>query len=241
MNIKEFFESSRTCPVCQKTLTLYLQVGTAALMQARPIHKDTFEVHTILGKNPNTKNLFENKVIKLVNSNDHFMKIRVPENHVGMDYLDEDFHLFYLCNADALNFTKYSGDYVVESGKACHFRSSHSFRMSQPDHNGLRNIYPNELTESIEGTPTLFKYESYALRDFKEDQEMTKVYVVKLDHHKKETHFHYYTFNKEQAKDKGFRPNIFSKTFDVVRDKLDYSSENRDKLLHKLDSWLLIS
>lgn len=240
MNIKEFLESSQTCPVCQKTTTLYLQVGTVALMKARPITKNVFEVHTILGKNTNAATLFEHKVIQLVNSSG-IVKIRVPENHVGMDYLDEDFHLFYLCNDSALNFTKYRGDYVVESGKACHFRSSHSFRMGQPDDDGLRHIYPNELAESIKDQLTTFKYESYALRDFKEDQEITRVYVVKLDHHKKETHFHYYTFNKEQAKDSGFRPNIFSKTFDIVRDKLDYSAENRDKLLHKLDSWLLIS
>jgi hypothetical protein len=147
------------------------------------------------------------------------------------------FFFFKACGTEAFEDNK--TDYDINVYDICYYRSSpfYEFVRSSVDGEfwGLRAF--SEIREGLTNRDETFVFKTM------NEEELEKVYILNLDHESENTKLWYYTTTPEQReKQEAFEPKFFEKTdLPLLRSPPNLSSENRDKLVAKLDTWILMS
>ena len=175
---------------------------------------------------------------KLSVSMSDFILLTEQHDDMHLHFSDKNFERFaktfqvffyFLCNPAGMK-KKWQTDYEIDLYRACYYRSSPFFEMKSGDNWKLRPI--NEEHDKIANL-----HEAFALKEADGDKE--KVYMVNIDHENDRTRLWHYTVNEEQKKSDYFEANLFEKEMPLVKKAFNF--ENRQKLLDRLSSWVIMS
>ena len=214
MSLREFLDYNKLCPKCGKELSLYMGSSNFCVKGVKSDNGYLFD------KNSNCCDI-------LTIENDG-INIDIVGELNPQDLYFKKMFFFYVCNENAIK--KETWDYSVNLYDACYYRASNYFRISNENEKNIMKRHENEKD-------LINHQESFAISTMKNDIE--NVYFVSVKYAEEKTKFWYYTVNEEQAKDEYYSPEVFEKEFPLMANKLDLS--NKEKLIEKFDSWILMS
>ena len=228
MKLYDYYHFNDTCPVCGKALTLYLHASKSALWKGTPVDREGnfhFE-RTILKENEySVEDTFE------MNISPEKIEFTFNSDKLVQEAKTWQFFLFNICNVESFKDNKW--DYDINLYDACYYRCSPWHQFS-PDTGTVEMVNPDQATLINRDETMLFK--------IKGTETVEKVYALNLDHENKHTKLWFYTTTEEQRKTEDFEPNIFEKTdLPLLPTRPDLDMQNRDKLISRLDSWILLS
>jgi hypothetical protein len=231
MNLCEFLHFNQECPVCGEPLTLYAQVLDGPLWKAKRPTIDVYHFEQLKCKDEELKT-------------DDFFWITEQSNTFDVDFSSSKVYqksktwtmfFFFMCNQDGIEDTPREG-YGINPYIACYYRSTPFMDFKQnPDHN-WRLVRADEF-DAIEGS----------IRDeifvFKANQNNgnEKVYVFNTDYESKSTILRYYTVSPDDRKNKEFDPKVFKKELPLLNVRPNFNIEQREHLISRFDSWILMS
>jgi len=142
-------------------------------------------------------------------------------------------YFFYLCNPKGIK-QKGFADFSISLYKGCYYRSTpfYEFKQSEDKTWALDTVNP-DFKEIVN------KDESFAFNSIEDNLE--KVYMMNLDHEKKETMLWYYSVTEEDKKVKGFRPKLFEKSVPLLSNRPKLGREDRARLIERFDGWIIMS
>lgn len=229
----DFLHFNDTCPVCGKTLTLYMHVSKSTLWKAKRITQDTCEFQPFLLIQ---KEYSEDDYMSLYDFGAEFKTV-FNSKQLRSDAKTWQLYFFKICGTESFTDNKY--DYDINLYDACYHRSSPWFefkncpddvaddwqlKLSNPDHADLIN-----------------RDESFCFKKNKEDG-VEKVYALSLDYEVKATKLWYYSTTPDLREQANFEPNIFQKDdLPLLRQRPDLTMDARDQLISRMDSWIVLS
>lgn len=232
MNLCKFLHFNDACPSCGKPLTLFMHVSQSALWKAEAL--------------PNGEYKFQQFLLKKETwSEDDFMTLRDLDSHfetefntskLGRDSKTWQLFFFKVCNIEAFNDNKW--DYDINLYDVCYYRSSpfYEFKNHPKDHKKW------QLEATVpEHADLINRDESFV---FKQSNQagLEKVYALNLDYDARHTKLWYYTTTPEQRAEAQYEPKIFEKTdLPLMGTRPNFSPEGREKLISRLDGWILMS
>ena len=214
MNINDFLKFNNFCPVCQEPLTLYAQIIDGSLYRADYIDENKnikFNIFKLRSKSHNSL---------ILNYSNNISQIK---NWTSLE--GKTIFLYYLCNNDS--FKELScGDHEINMEKACYYRDSVIMTISSG------GLLINNCNIDF---PT--KVEGFSFKETNVDQ--IKTYILRLDHLSKSTVLWHYIVPPN--KKIGYKPNVFEKKLPYLSNRPSFNLIDREKLLKRFDSWILMS
>lgn len=225
---KEFLQFNNKCPICNNQLTLYAQVlrstcfKTELSNDSEFIHMKPFRIKGELSDN-------EEMLIK----DDGHLQFRDVHTSQKLNIKQDQMYFFYLCNENGFMTKGSVDDYNISIYKGCYYRSSQLFNLNKSDNSKEWVLGDSELDDFINKT------ENFSIST--KDSSLEKIFTLQFDYEINKTTFYYYTATADQRRMKDFSPSIFEKTFDQLMNNLDFSISNREKLINKLNNWVIFS
>lgn len=238
MSLSNFLQFNRFCPICQEPLGLYMQWVNSICFRASLSGDDEYQFDPFMGTNKDiaTDDCFDH-YMSLKDYGDSF-NIEFSSNKLFGESKKYQVYFYYLCNP--IGFKKkgsYGSDYEINLFKGCYYRSSPmmEFRLSEdPKLKKWDLVYMNEESKLLDNKDEAFSFKtSY--------KDLDKIYMLNLDYEEKRTTLFYYTATPEERVKKLFKAKIFEKDLPLLktRPKLDW--EDRESLLNRFDSWIIMS
>lgn len=221
--IKDFLHFNSMCPICGNKLTLFMQVIDSVLLKATQLDKEyifyPYKYKNSFDESEDTVSLYEI---------DNSIEINFATTKLNVNINDNGFFLFYLCNENSFEDIGNS-TYELLSYDACYYRSS-PMLISNPNNNTLEYINANEMN-----FPNI--NEHFVVKKVLSDRE--SIYFISMIYLEDKTCMKYYHVLNKDLNNESFYPNIFEKDLPLLPNKLPF--DDRDKLIDKLDSWILMS
>lgn len=228
MKLNEFIHFNQRCPICDNDLTLYLQMKDSTCFRAHKKKKNNYHFQPFKCIN------------KSISPLDHIdlydygrdVETKFSSSQMAAEAKRSQLYFFYLCNEQG--FEEADNDFTINIYGGCYYRSSPFLEYQKtakktwllktinPDHNNLINH------------DEMFSFS-------REINDIEKVYMLNLNSHNNKTVFMHYSVNEEQRKDKDYAPNLFEKEISNLIARPNFSITNRDKLLDRFDSWIIMS
>lgn len=232
MDITQFIQFNNSCPICGENLTLYMQWEHSVCLKSQQVNSKHlhFEPFKIM------KSLDEGNHSVDIIKNDTHLNIKLNSNKLQEISKTTQVYFFYLCNESGFK-DKGGYDFEISLYKGCYYRSTPwlKFKRTKSKRNGrLLLDASNELNKDL-----IMKDESFSFKSTINDVE--RVYMLNLDYEGQETSLWHYSATEEQKSQAGFKPNLFEKKIPLLNKRPDFSLENRDKLIDRFDSWILMS
>lgn len=228
MKLNDFIHFNHRCPVCDNDLTLYLQMKDSVCFRA---HKQKQNIYHFQPYKCLNKSILESDFIDLYDYGKDF-ETKFSTSQMAAEAKRSQLYFFYLCNNHG--FDDNGDDYTINIFNGCYYRSSPflefqktakkswSLKTIDPDHSDLVN-------------------QEEVLSFSKKIEEIEKVYVLVLNSSDNKTVFMYYSVNEEQSKDANYSPSLFEKEMPMLTNRPNFSISNRERLLDRFDSWLILS
>lgn len=204
------------CPICNNKMELILHLG-GKNFHSKIINKDLI-IFYINSENNDFIPSYLDKIL-FTNEGFTFSNQSFKDNFIFKNQIKG---LVYICCDSILDV-----DDNIPLHKVCH--------LSVLDILSTKDT--NSLSLDIEISPNLIE-ETYTITQ--ELDNLTKLFMVSYYYNEKETLFQHYSFTPEQENDDKFEPYTFEKKFNLII-KLDFSSENRNNLLEKFNTWITMS
>lgn len=235
MKAFDFIKDSCNCPVCDKPLTLFIQMIDETLFRASAIRVDN-KITFIPFRN--LKNKRDDDVIEVTLTKDNSIDLTVSSRHLT-DLLDKtQFFFYYLCNETSFSI-KDNTDCSISMYHSCYYKSSPYFSITKEVTENDEVIRTID-TVNADSKDTVNATEQFSFKN-NTNPELEKVYLVSLDFEEKKTSFWHYAFTKEQEADDNFEPKLLEKFLPTMPSKLKLDLENRENLFSKFESWILMS
>lgn len=231
MNISQFLHFNEACPVCGKDLTLYMSVDGHGLWKANRVAPNVhrFHQHTSQGDEKygadDYVQLYDFGAI-------HDMKFN--SSKLGRESKTWQLFFFKLCGNDSINDN--TMEYDINWYESCYFRSSPFYQFEhQTDKKWLLQVVNPDHKELLN------RDESFVFKKM-DSEKVEKVYLLNMDAETSITKFYYYTTTETQRNTESFEPNIFEKTdLPFLKTRPDFTVQNRERLLDRFDTWILLS
>jgi len=232
------FNSNCLCPSCGEPLKLYMQLRNSVCFKAQfPLKEEDTEI------------VFKQFKCKDDQIGDGDIKYVLNESKLITDnkqienlLIKSQFFFFFICNEMGFNCKPSYGnkanikeydDYNIVIYDACYYRASLFFTCNKKNNNLIFRPAVEENKKLIN------EEETFCFRKTKDDVE--KIYFLTLDYLNDKTKFFHYTCNEDQQQDSNYQPNVFEKILPVLKRRPKFDLDNRDQLLSRLDSWILLS
>jgi len=219
-----FLEHGKTCPICNKKLSLYAIVGEIGTFKCNnnyvankkrklnfyPLRDKMFLLHSSVNKT-------DNFVIKLMDDNK--FDFTFSSENLFKTIIKSNISFFYICNLSSFyNETSYSiNSYNVDGFNACYYKLSSILSFNYKDDN-----------------LTLTNYNSSSCH--------LEMFSLLEDNNKYSLIYNYGTqktlFYFNDSKENNIEPSFF-KEFDILEYYPDFT--NHSKVLNKFKSWVLLS
>jgi hypothetical protein len=230
MRLNEFIHFNQRCPVCDNDLTLYLQMKDSVCFRARKMKKNIYHFEPYkLVKNSGVS---ERDYIDLFDYGTD-TETKFSSSQMAAEAKRRSMYFFFLCR-DA-GFEEEHGDYNINIYPGCYFRSTPFLEYQKEGKSkrwNLKTINP-DLSNLIN--------QDEALSFTKTNNGVEKIYMLQMDGENNKTIFMHYAVNEEQKKDKDYSPNVFEREMPPLTVRPNFSQANRERLLDRFDSWVIIS
>lgn len=229
MKLCEYLHFNDVCPICGKNLTLYLCASKSAVWKGTPVGENEdyhFERGLLKEDEYTGEDTFEMRMIS------DGIQFTFNSDELIQEAKTWQFFLFKICDPGGLEGNKW--DYEVNAYRACYYRSSAWHQFSPDNYSTVEIVDPDHASMLNRDESMIFKIQAA--------ETVEKVYALSLDHEHKCTKLWYYTTTAEQREMEKFEPNIFEKIdLPLLPARPDLDIENRQKLISRLDSWILLS
>lgn len=231
MNLQNFTNFTEKCPVCNNDLKLYLSGSGGLLFKGYSIPTSPFDDATYkFDLSIYDDKELENSYILIGNegqisfSNPALVK-RISVSHA---------FLFQVCNENGIKENESHDDYHIKMPAACYYRSTPFMSLN------INDEYKSHLVEAWNNHKSIVvKNETFAVSKF--SKEMSHYYALNMDYTTKESTIWYYSISEEQKNIPYFKPSKFEKILPLLSARPKFDLENRDKLISRFDSWILVS
>lgn len=222
MNLQSFFDYNEFCPICGNKLHLYLHALNDSVWKAEKIDNFKYKFSSFINENENDEPPDDDFTFTL-KVKDNETNIEFHSSRINIHIRNWELNLFFICNESSINTTLHYS-FSVDPYNCCYYRESMYM--------GFRNLQKGnkkwKLVESVNGLNlvNIGEYFSFHQND--------KRYLIHFDYEINKTIFSYYIDEKAH--------NTFdSYTIDYLLDKEQLNLNDKDKLIRKLDSWILFS
>ncbi len=231
MNLRKFLQFNDTCPVCQEPLTLYAQCLDLTVWKAKKINDNLFEFSPVkLTTNPFTNN---DRLYLEVSNND--TKLTFKGYHKTDSNKKWQMNIFYMCNRSGFIWNE-NNRFHINSYFACYYRCSPWMDANlEADYNNKKLI--NLKAADPKQEEMINSSECFAFKDVKDNFE--RVYILNLDYEEDKTKLWFYKADPKQREDENYDPPLFEKELPMINVRPQF--EQRDKLISRLESWVLMS
>lgn len=229
MKLNEFLHFNNRCPSCNQPLHLYMQWLDSVCFKAIK-QDDEYKFHPFFG-NKDNKNIKDEDHMFLLDKGNS-VDISFSSSKMVQESKKFLIYFFYLCNPSGIHVQEW-GDYQISLYKGCYYRDTPFFEFER---SADKKWY---LQPSDKSLTNFMGHESYCFKDVKNDYE--KVYMVSLDYEKSLTTLWHWGATIEERSKPDFKPNLFEKNMPLLKTRIKAGIEDRDKLISRLDSWILMS
>lgn len=230
MNINEFLHFNNQCPICGEPLNLYMQWVDSVCFKAVRFPNDLYKFYPFIGvkKDGDIKD-------------DDYMSLQDQGNGIDINFssakmLQESkrfsIYFFFLCNPAGFR-VKTWGDYEISLYQGCYYRDTPFYEFEK----GAEKKW--NLNAKDKSKDLIMRHESYSFKDIKDGFE--RVYMVNLDYDLQHTTLWHYATTTEEREKADFQPKLFSKDMPLLKTRIKADIENREKLISRLNSWILVS
>ncbi len=231
MKLNDYLHTNEACPVCGEPLKLYMQVTDGPLWKSSQVSANTliFEKSTRLPPSEGTV------------SGDYFWITRNGDNYnfnfSGSSILQHSktwyVFFFYLCNDKAIE-NKYGTDYEIDPYKACYYRSCPFMEfVLDSDTKEWTLKLSQEIDSNTRDEICIFKTHH--------EDGLEKVYILSLDYEFKLTTLRFFKTFPQDRLSEDFEPKIFKKELPLLGVHPNFDISERDKLIDRLNSWIIMS
>ena len=230
MNISEFFQE-HTCPSCGKELTLFLRARHNSLWKATDSSPNgyTFTQHLIKNQKFGENDSF------ILNVDGNFNRFHCNSSALWQEFKSLQFFLFYICNEKAI--IKEFSDYKISSVDSCYVRNSTFLELGPQEWDNDKVLW--SLIPVSKESPPLVRNENFGFTS-KTSENGEKGYFYTLDYDGKKSILYYYAVTSDQLQEQDFEPKVFEQTeLPLPPVRPDFS--NKEKIMSKLDNWILLS
>jgi hypothetical protein len=231
MRLKDFLTFNSNCPICNNPLTLYMQWTRSDLFKGKAFKEAGTYLFEPYG---DPKKCGKDDYLTMSVKGD--IKFNFSSSKIKEEAKRNHIYFYFICKEEGIKKESW-GDYKINMYKGCYYRSTPMMEFSRD--NDSENKSWNLVLLNKEHSKLIQKHESYAFKNA--TPELEKVYMLDLDWEKEETTLMYYAVTPEQKKIKGFNPNIFDKKMPLLKNRPKVGPENREKLLSRFDSWIIMS
>lgn len=241
MKLCEFLHFNHHCPICGEKLTLFMQWFTrtnAVCFKGVPIDQDLYRFMPYLGgeAEKGEVNFWEEGM--LLKDYGESFETQIINSRLMQEAKKYQIYFFYLCNPKGFDTkNKAFGDYDISMYKGCYFRSTVEMEFRRDDDQESKN-WSLQVTNP-DSIDIVNKEESYAIKT--RNDKVEKVYLINLDNEQKTTTLWHYSVTEEQRKIKDWEPKLFKTEMPLLPSRPDVSEENREKLVNRFDSWIIMS
>jgi hypothetical protein len=229
MQLNEFIHFNKKCPVCENDLTLYLQWTDSVCFRSKKIKNNIYHFEPFKCQNAG---LSDQDYIDLFDYGTNF-ETKFSSSKVAAEAKRRQMYFFYLCKD--VGFEDKHGDYEINIASGCYFRST-PYLEYQKEGKGK-----SWALKSVDSALTKIVNRDEALSFSKTVNNIEKVYMLQFDHANNKTVFMHYSANEDQRKSKDFEPNVFEKEMPMLTIRPNFSISNRERLLDRFDSWIVMS
>ncbi len=228
MKLNEFIHFNQRCPICDNDLTLYLQMKDSTCFRA---NKQKKNIHHFQPFKCINKSISALDYIDVYDYGRDF-ETKFSSSQMAAEAKRSQLYFFYLCNEQG--FEESNSDYTINIYDGCYYRSSPYLEYQKTAKKTwlLKTINPDY--DNLVNHDELFSFS-------REINDIEKVYMLNLNNHNNKTVFMHYSVNDEQKKDKDYAPNVFEKEIPNLIVRPNFSISNRDRLLDRFDSWIIMS
>ena len=231
MNLTQFLHFNKQCPVCNEPLTLYAQIVNGPLWKARRTAPDILHFEQLHCK---TESLEEDDFFWLEEDLDG-ISVNFSSARCNQAAKTWNLFFFFLCNEDSIeDITK--TNYGINPYVSCYYRTTPFLEFSKQEDAEEGLLAPVCGSEEIGN----IRDEIFTLKNMMQNND-EKVYVLSFDYEVKNTTLRYYQITPEDRKNKYYDPNIFKKDLPLMNVRPNFELANRNQLISRLDSWILLS
>jgi hypothetical protein len=231
MNLCQFLDFNKDCPVCGEPLTLYAQVLDGPLWKSFKTKTGVYHFEQYKGKN---QDFGQDDFFWLINSVDEF-DLDFSSAKIYQNSKTWTFFFFFMCNEAGFEDSP-SDDYALNPCTACYYRSSPFLEFKQNEDKNWR-LTRSHGTDTIEGE---VKDEIFSF-PVPQPNGGEKMYVLNMDYENKSTILRYFSLTEDQKADKDFDPNIFKLKLPIPNVRPNFDRATRSALISRFDSWILMS
>lgn len=235
--LSKFLEFNKNCPVCGNPLTLYMQWVKSLLFKGEMTEPNVYDFRPVAGLDQDkaTDDCWMDNML-LADRGDH-LETAFSSNKLQNEAKKYQIYFFYLCNPEGIK-KKPQNKFEINLYTGCYYRSTPFFEFQRNDQQ-----FPEEAKawtlefSNPETKDVLHRSERFCISNQINDVE--KVYMVSLNHYLQETIFWYYAVSDEQKKEQFFKPKVLEKRLPLLKNRPDFA--DRDKLIDRMDGWVIMS
>lgn len=229
MKFIDFIKYNQRCPICNNSLSLFMQWFDLRLFQAshisdsQIIFKEFIKDHKVI-----LDPIDGDPTIEASLSNVSHFKFSSKELE-KFALKQEDLFFYFICNIDGIS--DIYGDYELLMEKSCYYRASPFFKFhpSKP----IKLKYLTDDEHPINSTEAFFIPHK--------TEELNKYYIVTYNYQQATSTFWFYSATPKQELTPSFKAAVFEKEFPILETSLDFSAQNRKELIKKMDVWVNFS
>lgn len=222
MNVKDFIDFNNQCPICNKTLTLYMQINNSALLKSELTNNNYHFTQFLYKDNRIADN---DKIILSYHDNKYRM---IASSSIRDILKDNKFFLFYLCNEEG--FVSEFGDYHISLYHGCYHRRSPDLKLED----NIVDFCDKSLNKENSD-------ESFCIVTIDDDKNIEKVFGLIFNNETDSTIFYFYSSSKKERAQENFEPKIFEKNMPLLPTRPSFTPEGKEKLIQKMESWIMMS
>ncbi len=234
MKLSDYLHTNEACPVCGEPLKLYMQVTDGPLWGSSLVSVDSliFEKRTRL---PPEEGAISGDYFWITISGDDY-----NFNFSGSNILQHsktwNVFFFYLCNDKAIE-NKYGTDYEIDPYQACYFRSCPFMEFVLDSNDKKWKLELASGADLIDGKTR----DEICIFKTQHDGGLEKVYILSLDYESKLTTLRFFKTTDKDRANRDFEPKIFKKELPLLNVRPNFDMSERDKLIDRLNSWIIMS
>lgn len=236
MNLAEFLDFNQDCPVCGEPLTLYAQISDGPLWKARKPTPSVYHFDQFKGANPDftRDDFFWVTKGNTMTSNTGF-DIDFSSSRIYQNSKTWEFFFFFMCSDSGIEDAPRE-NYAINPCTACYYRSS-PFLEFQEKEEGHWRLSHARGTDPIPGGT---RDEILAFRvDTLSGGE--KMYLLNIDHEANNMTMQYYNVSEKEKYDTEFEPNFLQLKLPIPKVRPNFDLTQRERLISRFDSWILMS
>lgn len=230
-NLNKFINFTERCPSCSNDLKLYMTWLNSMTFKATSKQIKGNKIHRFEQALCKNNSFGQNDYLSLLDNGEQ-VKTKFNSSKLAEEAKVHQIYFFQICGEGG--FKESNKEFQINAAKACYYRST-PFMQYTATEDGKWS-----LLNALEGQENaIFQNEVFSFK--KKIKELEHTYILDMNYGSKETKFYYYTVSDEERVAPGFRPKRFDKTFPLLSVRPKVGEEDREKLIDRFNSWIIVS